>query len=149
MFCEDRPYGAGRPAHSVGQFSCWCSNTLMDMLRIMFEQISGHPGTQSSRRRKLTLTLEDELNVGDSGSECSKTGTQKEGGSGERRRDSVNLNVLVHVPCYVQAVPQVMGCEQNPVPQCGQEECPGCLINYSSKSDGLASLARNEPAGHE
>lgn len=76
----------------------------MDMLRIMFEQISGHPGTQSSRRMKLTLTPEDELNVGDSGSECNKTGTQKEGGSGEGRKDSVNLNILVPVCHYVQAV---------------------------------------------
>lgn len=46
----------------------------MDMLRIiMFEHISGHPGTQSSRRMKLTLTPEDELNVGDSGIKCNKT----------------------------------------------------------------------------
>lgn len=48
----------------------------------------------------------------------------------------MNLNILVHVSHYIQAVPQAMGCEQNPVPQCGEEECPGCLINYSSKLDG-------------
>lgn len=51
---------------------------------------------------KLTLTPEDELNVGDSGSECNTMGTQKEGGSGERRKDSVNLNILVHVSRYVR-----------------------------------------------